>query len=60
MEVKDLLFVTEENTKVEICDLTEVLWEGTVDEIDFVGSVPYGHYEISNVTIRENTLQIYI
>lgn len=60
MEVKDLLFVTNGETKVEIRDNSSTLWEGAVDEIDFLMDIPYGHYEISNVEIIGGTLQIHI
>lgn len=60
MDVKDLLFVTEEETKIEICDINDALWEGTVDEIDFLTDIPYGHYEVSKIEIIGSTLKIHI
>ena len=60
MEVKDVLCVIEETTRVEICDVTEILWEGIVNEIDFAGDIPYENYEVCNMVIKNDTLQIYI
>ena len=60
MEIKDLLFVTEENTKVEIYDVNSLLWDGVVDMVDFLNDVPYGDYEVCSVGVSGGILQIHI
>lgn len=60
MSVKDLFFVTGSDTTVEIYDSDTLLWYGNVDEIDFVYNVPCGDYEVSNISVVGNVLQIHI
>jgi hypothetical protein len=65
MEVSDLLFVTESDVDLEIRESDEyqnLLWEGTVGEINFSDDIPYGNYEICRVAVDEkrSILQIFI
>ena len=60
MSVKDLLFATGSSTSIEIYDIDSLLWEGTVNEINFLDDVPYGDYEVSTIGVSEGILQIHI